>query len=136
LGNIVAPLLAPTALVGVACFFSHANYKRLLSPFLTVKDGQLSWVALTFSIAALYEREAALRKFHHEATGIATTIAISALILACITPLFGMMFPTDEPSEQLRGVAWMTHYRPFTGSAMAALMATFALSGVHFGWLY
>ena len=136
LGNIAAPLLAPTALVGIACFFSNADYKTALSPFLTVKDGQLSWVALAFSIEALYEREEALRKFHHEATGIATSIAISALVLACITPLFGLMFPSNQPSEQLRGLAWVRHYRSFTGSAVAVLAASVALSGIHFGWIH
>jgi hypothetical protein len=136
LGNIAAPLLAPLAIVGIVCGFSNDEHKEKLSPFLTVKDGQLAWVALAFSVSALYERDEMLRIYRHESSGVALTITVAAMLLACLIPLCGLLFPADKLSIRLNPSQWLIHYKIFVGSAVAAIGTGVSYMGIHFGWLY
>lgn len=123
-------------LVSLVHGLADARHKRDLSPMRLVKDGQLSWAALLFAAAALYERDEALQRFGHQSSGFATSLAALMLVLNAIVPLCGLIFPTNMLSVRLKTRAVLAHYKLLLCSSAFAAMSAFCYSGVHFGWLY
>lgn len=136
MGNVVAPLVVPIAVVFLVYLFADQAHKAKFSPLLTVKDGQLAWVALTFAISALYERDDGIRTHGLESSGVTLGLAIGAMVLSCLIPLCGLMFPTRKLSDHLKTTAWLAHYKIFLGSAVAAVVAGSTYLSVHLHWLH
>lgn len=123
--NICFPIVAPLAMYLVfVCIPLPRRPRKRLNPILTVKDGQLCWVAIGFCASALHEISGVVG-FDWLNGGLILILVLSSL-LAC----GGALFQTTI--HRAGDGAWARHYRCFIGSAFLTACAGSLFAVAHF----
>lgn len=129
--TVAIPVLAP--------MWGMALYKFLRLPaevgdhakfILTVKDGQLGWVAVGFCASGLYELFEGSQTLGHAMTGWAEGGFMLILVSSAFYAASGAVFPTPVPAPD--DVKWSRHYVTMVASAALTFLAAFAYTVVHF----
>lgn len=131
--NLFLPAILPLFLLGVVMLFHLGPTQRIqANPWASVKDGQLSWVALGMCTAAFYElrHPAPLVAVHADYQTLYTYVLLMGMLGSAVYAAFSPVFPT--PPAHISGVrAWLFHHRVFVISVALVLGAGVVYNEVH-----
>ncbi|WP_028100511.1 hypothetical protein [Pseudoduganella violaceinigra] len=134
--NILLPVFGPLALLFIAgkiCTPATpiASRIRILN---TIKDGQLSWVAVALSANSSFELFVQWQSNIPPAwAGPILFFNVLNLVLSGLLAVLGALFPVLEPKVELDSMAaWLLHYRLLCVSAFTFAIAAALLCIVHF----
>jgi len=127
--NILVPIFAPIiAMVFLKCLNLPAPPSSVLS---LVKDGQLGWAALGFSVSTKYEIVTQGLILSSDATN---ALDGGVIILICASSLMAAVGTVFPVGPFLGGMPWYRHYKTLASSLVVTLFAIGAYTVVHY-WL-
>lgn len=137
--TIVVPVMAPIFGVLFLGAVRFPGPTEALDPMVTVKDGQLGWVATAACSAAIFEfietidiyassNNGSLPKGWYLVMGPLVVSIIGSVLVA----VFGAIYPTPLLDKPVNLRSWLSHYKVFVNSTVWILSSSLTFAYVHF----
>ncbi len=129
--NLVYPWFLPLALLAIVYILPLQNVLKIrVSPWLSVRDGQLAWVALGMCLGAQYDLKHATVPDTGGLRATQDALALLGILGSAVVAVISPLYPAGELRDTTAAGLFL-HYRVFWGTVVLTLGCAFLYRWIH-----